>query len=153
MRAIYAGSFDPFTNGHLDIVREASKMFEVVYVLICHNPYKLRQTSKQQMEVAIDDTLEREGISNVIVMTCDKLVADVAKDFKVDYLIRGVRNNIDYNYEENIATVNEFINPNIRHIYFRASDSAISSSMVKELHSYGKDISSYVPREVLKVIN
>ena len=67
-------------------------------------------------------------------------------------MIRGLRNNMDYNYEENIAEVNKLINPNLEYIYFRAENVAVSSSMVKELKFYGKDVSKYVPDCVLKIM-
>lgn len=154
MKAIYAGSFNPFTNGHLDIVVEASKMFDTVYLLICTNASKTHRTRRERelTQDAIWDILERLDINNVEVVVCDELIAEFAKKHYVDYIIRGLRNNIDYNYEENIAAVNELINPELRHIYFRASNAAISSSMVKELIQYGKDISEYVPKEILRLI-
>ena len=67
-------------------------------------------------------------------------------------MIRGLRNNMDYNYEENIAEINKLINPNLEYVYFRAENVALSSSMVKELNSYGKDISKYVPEAVREIM-
>ena len=66
----------------------------------------------------------------------------------IGYMIRGLRNNMDYNYEENIAEINKLINPNLEYVYFRAENVAVSSSMVKELYSYGKDVSKFVPAPV-----
>ena len=65
-------------------------------------------------------------------------------------MIRGLRNNMDYNYEENMAEVNKLINPELEYVYFRADNVAVSSSMVKELRQYGQDISPYVPAAILR---
>ena len=67
-------------------------------------------------------------------------------------MIRGLRNNMDYNYEENIAEVNKLINPEMEYVYFRAENVAVSSSMVKELHYYGQNISAYLPEAVLEIM-
>ena len=67
-------------------------------------------------------------------------------------MIRGLRNNMDYNYEENIAEVNKLINPKLEYVYFRADNVAVSSSMVKELNSYGRDVSKYVPAPVWEIM-
>ena len=67
-------------------------------------------------------------------------------------MIRGLRNNMDYNYEENVASVNKLINPALEYVYFRSNNIAVSSSMVKELHSYGKDVAEFVPESVLSLL-
>ncbi len=151
-KALYPGSFDPFTNGHLDIVKKAAKLFEEVYVLIGVNPQKKRASDPQKMKTAIERTLITIGIANCRVVVCDGLVAKFAKANGIGYMIRGLRNNLDYNYEENIAEVNKLINPELEYVYFRAENVAVSSSMVKELHSYGQDVSPYLPAAVLEII-
>lgn len=151
-KAIYPGSFDPFTNGHLDIVKKAAKLFEEVYVLIGVNPQKKRSFDPDKMKSAIENTLVSLGIANCRVIVHDGLVADFAKKNGIGYMIRGLRNNMDYNYEENIAEVNKLINPELEYVYFRAENVAVSSSMVKELHSYGQDVSPYLPKPVFEII-
>ena len=151
-RAIYPGSFDPFTNGHLDIVKKASALFDEVYIVIGLNSAKKRSFSAGAVEKAIVDTLRLNGIENCRVCTHEGLVAAFAKDNGIRYMIRGLRNNMDYNYEENIAEVNKLINPEMEYVYFRAENVAVSSSMVKELHSYGQDVSRYVPEAVFSII-
>lgn len=150
--AIYPGSFDPFTNGHLDIVKKAAALFNKVYVVIGVNNAKRRGYEAEKMAQAIRKTLENESITNCEVAICDGLVAEFAKDVHAGYMIRGLRNNMDYNYEENIAEVNKLINPDLEYIYFRANNVALSSSMVKELVFYKKDVSRYVPAAVMDVI-
>ncbi len=146
--AIYPGSFDPFTNGHLDIVKKASGLFDKVYVIIGVNAQKKRTYSSEEMKTAIQQAFIDEGISNCSVCVYDGLVAEFAKENFAGYMIRGLRNNMDYNYEENIAEVNKLINPDLEYVYFRADNVAVSSSMVRELSSYGKDVSTFVPKAV-----
>ena len=147
-KALYPGSFDPFTNGHFDIVKKASALFDEVHIVIGVNNQKKRSFDATDMKRAIEEVLRDRGVSNCIVSVYDGLVAEFAKTNGIRYMIRGLRNNMDYNYEENIAEVNKLINPNMEYIYFRAENVAVSSSMVKELHSYKQDISKYVPKQI-----
>ena len=151
-KAIYPGSFDPFTNGHLDIVKKASALFDEVDVVIGVNAAKRRTFSALDMKAAIEKTLCEMGLENVSVTIHDGLVAEYAKTHGVAYMIRGLRNNMDYNYEENIAEVNKLINPRMEYVYFRAENVAVSSSMVKELRGYGLDISPYVPKAIFDIV-
>ncbi|MBR3933069.1 MAG: pantetheine-phosphate adenylyltransferase [Clostridia bacterium] len=150
--AIYPGSFDPFTNGHLDIVKKGAKLFDEVHILIGVNANKKRAYDSELIKKSIDQTLIDNNISNCRVYIYDGLVAEYTRENKIGYMIRGLRNNMDYNYEENIAEINKLINPHLEYVYFRAENVAVSSSMVKELHSYGKDVSKFVPKAVLKVM-
>ena len=151
--AIYPGSFDPFTNGHLDIVRKAAEIFDKVYVVIGVNAEKSRAFAAEPMADAIRRTLALQGITNCEVVIWKGLVAEYARLRGTEYMIRGLRNNMDYNYEENVAAVNKLINPELEYVYFRSNNIAVSSSMVKELHGYGKDVSNYVPAAVLALLN
>lgn len=151
-KAIYPGSFDPFTNGHLDIVKKASNLFDEVHILIGINAQKRRAFEGEKMKAAIEQTLRDCGITNACVTIHDGLVAEFARINGIHYMIRGLRNNMDYNYEENIAEVNKLINPDMEYIYFRAENVAVSSSMVKELHSYGQDVSAYLPKAIYDVL-
>ena len=150
--AIYPGSFDPFTNGHLDIVKKAAELFDEVYVVIGVNAGKRRTYDCDRMKKAIEKTVETLGIPGVRVEICEGLVAEYAKDNGIRYMIRGLRNNMDYNYEENIAAVNKLIYPEMEYVYFRAENVAVSSSMVRELRSFGRDVSMYVPAPVYEMI-
>ena len=150
--AIYPGSFDPFTNGHLDIVKKSAALFDEVYVVIGVNAQKKRTFEADKIKAAIRAVLKEQNITNVKVIAYEGLVAEFAKSHGIHYMIRGLRNNMDYNYEENIAEVNKLINPDMEYVYFRAENVALSSSMVKELHSFGLDVSSYVPAAVLEML-
>ena len=151
-KAIYPGSFDPFTSGHLDIVQKAAALFDEVYVVIGVNANKKRSFSAEKMRTAMEHTIGEMGIKHAYVTVHEGLVAEYAKTNGIKYMIRGLRNNMDYNYEENIAEVNKLIDPNLEYIYFRAENVAVSSSMVKELHLYRQDISKYVPKAVLEMM-
>ena len=151
-KAIYPGSFDPFTNGHLDIVKKAATLFHEVDVVIGVNSKKSRSFPAEEMKRAIEATVEALGLSNVRVTVFEGLVAEYAKVNGIQYMIRGLRNNMDYNYEENIAEINKLINPELEYVYFRAENIAVSSSMVKELLEYGMDVSGFVPEAVFEIL-
>lgn len=151
-KAIYPGSFDPFTNGHLDIVKKAAAIFDKVYVVIGINGEKRRAYDCEEMRRAIEAALSDCGITNCVVSVYDGLIAEYTRRNKIGYMVRGLRNNMDYNYEENIAEVNKLIDPKLEYIYFRADNVAVSSSMVKELKHYGLDVSKYLPPAVATIV-
>ena len=150
--AMYAGSFDPFTNGHLSIVKTASELFDLVFVCIASNADKNRHTDVLAMKKAIEKTLQNEGLNNCKVVICDTLIAKYCKKYDIGYLIRGLRNTSDYLYEENIAKINQEINPDLKTIYLRGDNDVISSSMIRELLKYGESINKYVPNEIANLL-
>ncbi len=150
--AMYPGSFDPFTNGHLDVVRKAARLFDKVHIIIGINANKKRSYDSELIKQAIEETLKLENITNCEVAAYEGLVAEYMGLHNITYMIRGLRNNMDYNYEENIAEINKLINPKLEYVYFRAENIAVSSSMVKELHSFNKDISAFVPEPICKLM-
>ena len=149
-KALYAGSFDPFTNGHLSIVEKSAELFDEVIIGIAANSNKHRSTDICDMQNAIKKQLKY--YDNVSVVIICNLVADYCKEEDVCYLVRGLRNTSDYLYEENIAKINSEINPSLKTIYFRADNDVISSSMIRELRAYGKDVSKFVPEEIYKIL-
>ena len=151
-RAICSGSYDPFTVGHLDVVKQACSIFDEVHIVIAVNIKKKRAFNKELMAAAIEKVLEEEGIKNAKVCCYNGLIADYCVENGIKYSVRGLRNNMDYNYEENISEVNKLIIPELITVYLRAQQAAISSSMVKEIFEYKKDISKYVPAPVLEVM-
>ena len=152
MKACYAGSFDPFTNGHLDILRDSCAIFEEVHLLIGVNAQKRRNYDADEMAAAIGAVLRREGLQNCVVKVYGGLTAKYCAEHRINYLVRGLRNSMDYSYEENIAEVNRLINPALSSIYLRAKNAAISSSMVRELFSYGEPVDAFVPPEISDVL-
>ena len=130
MNAVYAGSFDCYTNGHHDIVKKAAVLFDRLYIVIAVNSEKRRRYPAELMQAAIARTLEND----------------------IGYTIRGLRNRMDYDYEENIAAVNKLIAPNLETVYFRADNNGISSSLIAELSKYRKDFSGLVPPAVNELL-
>lgn len=148
----YAGSFDPFTNGHLHVVKKSSELFDKVIIGIGINSNKNRKFDSETMKQAIEKVLTREGLTNVSVITYSKLSVDIANELNASFLIRGIRNGMDYDYEENIALINEELS-NLDTIYVRSGKyGAISSSMIVEFLSYGKDVSNLIPKEIYDAI-
>ena len=149
--AFYAGSFDPFTLGHLELVKQASLIFEYVIIGIGINPNKKRRYKKEEMKKAIEDSFISEKIPNAKVVIYEGYTYEAAKENNSYYLIRGLRNETDYIYEEEIAKFNDQYD--IDTIYLRAKDKGnISSSFVYNELKKGKDISNYVPEPVKKLI-
>lgn len=149
---LYAGSFDPYTNGHHAIVRKGASLLDELYVMIATNTQKQRTFDAEIMREAIQETVQQDGLDNVKIITYAGLIADYCAQNDIQYYIRGLRNNMDYNYEENIAQINHLINPKLESIYMRSDDPAISSSMVRELLSFNRDIAPYIPENILRHI-
>lgn len=148
----YAGSFDPFTNGHLHVITKSAQLFDKVVVGIGVHPKKTRRFDKELMKKAIEQVLIRENLNNVVVISYDNLSVDVALDYNSMFLVRGIRNGMDYEYEENIASINEEIS-GLDTVYIRAGNLGnISSSMVMELLRNNKDVSKYLPKEILELV-
>lgn len=147
--AIYPGSFDPITNGHLDVLNRALKIFDKVIVLVAINPNKKSrftpEVRKAMIEEAVDD-------KRVTVETYDGLTVDYAKQHGATHLIRGLRAVTDFEYEFQLATANDYIDNSIDTIFLMSKNdkSFINSSMIMELHEKGIDVSGLVPESVFK---
>ena len=104
------------------------------------------------MKQAIEKVLKREKLLNVSVITYDNLSVDAALEYNANFFVRGIRNGMDYEYEENMASINEEISE-LDTIYIRAGKLGnISSSLVMELMENGKDVSKYLPKEILRLV-
>lgn len=148
----YTGSFDPFTNGHLHVVKQSSALFDKVIIGIGINSHKKRRFDTEKMKDAIEKVLKRENLTNVSVVTYSNLSIDIAKQYNATFFIRGIRNGMDYDYEENIALINEEIS-GVDTIYVRSGKyGAISSSIIVEFLNYGQDVSKLVPPEIYEII-
>ena len=146
--ALYAGSFDPFTNGHLDILKQASEMFDEVIIAIACNPDK-----KEFLSLEVRLELIRKSISdlnNIRVDSFDGLTVDYARKNKASVLIRGMRNSKDFEYEKELALINKSLDSEIKTVFLipKSENSIISSSMVREILDNRGDISSFVPKAV-----
>lgn len=151
-KGFYAGSFDPFTIGHLSVVQRAAKMFDEVVVGIGVNPDKKRRFDVQKMKEAMQQIMNRYNLTNVSIISYENMTSDAAKDNGATFLIRGLRNGMDYESEENLALINEEVS-GFDTLYVRAGKLGyVSSSMVMELLRYGKEVSKYLPEEVYQLV-
>lgn len=153
-KAIYAGSFDPFTNGHLDIVKKSLNVFSNVTILIARNSSKDICWGTNDMKNAIQRCMKKEfpNHSWFIDILEEGFVADYCEKHGARYLVRGLRNQMDFLYEENIAKINKELSPSLETVYFRTNDEIVSSSMVREFLFSGKPILKYVPKEIYDLI-
>lgn len=149
--AIYPGSFDPMTLGHLNIIRRASGIFDRVVVCIMKNAGKLHPmfTREERVELAKRVT---ERFPNVEVVTYDGLIAEFAATFPEGaVIVKGLRANTDFENEFQMALINKKLNPNLDTMFLTASEkyTFLSSSVVKELAYYGADLAEFVPCEII----
>ena len=148
--AIYPGSFDPITNGHLDILNRALEVFDIVIVLVAVNSAKKSRFSiEERVEMVKEAT---SNMKNVVVDSYEGLTVKYAKEHGAKHLIRGLRAVSDFEYEFRLASANEFADPDIDMVFFmsRGDKSFISSSAIIELADSGVDISELVPQSVIK---
>jgi len=149
----YAGSFDPFTLGHLHVIKCASKLFDKVVVGIGVNAEKQRRFDRKLMLVAMEQVLLRENLNNVEVVCYDNLSVETAKKHDATFLIRGIRNCADYEYEEKVANFNKQT-AGLETIYINAGEyEKISSSAVMELLQHNQDVSQFLPPEIAKLVD
>lgn len=146
--AIYPGSFDPVTVGHMDIIKRAAGLFDTLLIGILINKNK---TPYFTLEERIDMLKEvTKDIPNVEIISFEGLLTDFCRMRKVDGIIRGVRGATDFDYELPMAQINQKLYPKAQTVFLAASPeySYISSSAVKELAFFGGDYSSMLPEEV-----
>ena len=148
--AIYPGSFDPITNGHLEILKRALNIFDKVIMLVAVNDAKKSRFSVEERVAMIKEAVE--GDPRVTVDSYDGLTVEYAKSHNAQHLIRGLRAVTDFEYEFSLASANDFIDSSIDTVFLmsKAEKSFINSSMIMELHQSGVDVSSLVPASVIK---
>ena len=152
--AVYPGSFDPLTNGHVDVALRAKKFFDKVIIMVADNASKKGHylfSAEERVEMAKETFASYEGFE---VVFTDKLVVKEAKKLSAQALIRGLRAVTDYEMEFQLHEVNEFLEPDIDMVYLmaRKDQAFVSSSTIKELFFQGVDISSLVPEPVLDMM-
>lgn len=142
--ALFPGSFDPFTNGHLNIVQRSLAIFDRVVIGIGKNSTKTHQESDEKRKEKISAIFSTEPRVQVAIF--DTLTVDFAKEIGAKFIVRGVRNAADFEYEQQIAYVNQKL-ANIETVLLIADSemTKISSSIVRELQAYGKDVADLVP--------
>jgi len=144
--AIFPGSFDPFTKGHEDIVNRGLAIFDEIIIAIGHNTKKnVRYFSIDKMTRYIEKAFE--GNMRVRVMVYNELTAHLAKTYDARFLLRGLRNTTDFEYENSISQVNRHLNDDLESVFLITSPqyAAISSTIIREVHRYGGDVSAFLP--------
>ena len=150
VRALYPGTFDPPTNGHVDLVHRGAKLFDHLTVAILVNPVKNPLfTVDERVEMLIEATA---GIGNVSVATFDGMMVDFAREHGASAVLRGIRAISDYEHEFQMALMNRRLAPEVETVFLQPAGrySFVSSRMVKEVFSFGGDVSGLVPPNVLK---
>lgn len=148
---LFTGSFDPITNGHLDLIERASKLFDHLYIGIFFNKDKTGLLPIDKRQATIEQALSH--LDNVTVLTShSRLTVDVAKELGVTALVRGLRNAQDLTYEASMDFFNHELAPELETVYLLSKPalSQVSSSRIRELIHFGADISPYVPASVLR---
>ena len=145
VKAVFAGSFDPPTFGHLNIIERAQKLFSEIHVVIAVNKNKSYCFSGEERLDVIQKLVSRWD--NVSVHLWDSLIVDYAKKIQADVLIRGVRNDNDFLYEFDLAMMNKSLNPQIETLFLVPDPKffVLRSSSTKELAAFGGDVSTMVP--------
>lgn len=151
-KALYPGSFDPITNGHLDVLERARKMFDEVIIAVLNNSEKKSFLPVQTRVELIQEAVK--NMKNVTVASFDGLTVEYAKSVKADFLIRGLRTITDFEYEVQLCQTNQVIAPEIDTVFLstKPEHNFISSSIVKELSNYRTDISKFVPKNVVEYL-
>jgi len=152
IKAIYPGSFDPITKGHIDVIKRASRIFDQIIIAVSQNINKKSFLSEKEKIEAIK--LSIVDLNNVEVIVFDSLLVDFAKANNAQIILRGLRAVSDFEYEFQLAGMNKHLDKNIETFFLTPSEefSNISSSLVREILMLGGDISSFVPQEVEKIL-
>ena len=152
-KAIYAGSFDPFTMGHLNILNRAAKMFDEVIVAIGTNTSKKSLFTPDEKLEMITAVVKESSYDNVrVVLHVDGLIVDFAKFEGATVMVRGIRSLTDMEYEMSIASMNKTQQPEIESVFLMADEkySFVSSSLIKEVAIFDGDVSGMVPESIAK---
>jgi len=150
VNALYPGTFDPPTNGHIDLIQRGSKLFEHLTVGILRNPVKNPLfTVEERVEMLQEAT---DSLGNVSVATFDGLMVQFARQLGATAVLRGIRAISDYEYEFQMALMNRRLAPEIETVFLQPAGrySFVSSRMLKEVFSFGGDVSGLIPPNVLK---
>ncbi len=146
---VFPGSFDPFTKGHHDIVLRSLNILDEIIIGIGYN------STKKNRYFDIEDMVEKikfiyKDEPRVTVVVYNELTSSLAKKYKANFLIRGLRNTTDFEYENTISQMNRSLNPELETIFLITSPqyAAISSTIIREVHKFGGDVSNYLPYKI-----
>ncbi len=150
--AIYPGTFDPITNGHIDVIERASQLFEKLIVLIAINSKKVNLFNEEERLLMVKSSLAH--LSNIEVELHNGLIVDFAQNNDANVLIRGIRSATDFEYELQIALMNRKMNNELQTLFFTPHEKYLylNSSIIRELASYDRDVSDFVPEIVQKML-
>jgi len=151
-KAVYPGTFDPVTYGHLDVIKRGSKIFDELIVAVGHNPLKKPIfTVKERMDMLSENTRE---IQNTRVDCFEGMLTDYMKEMQTNIILRGIRTVSDFEYEFQRALTNRVLKTDIETVFIMTSHeySFLNSSLIKEAVSLGGDISKFVPSDVEKLL-
>ncbi|MTI19600.1 pantetheine-phosphate adenylyltransferase [Fulvivirga sp. RKSG066] len=147
--AIFPGSFDPFTKGHQDIVLRGLQLFDKVIIAIGHN------TKKHNRYFDIDKMVKKieeafDGNDGVEVVVYNELTASFAQKHDAKFLLRGLRNTTDFEYENSISQMNKYLNAELESVFLITSPelAAINSTIIREVHKYGGDVTPFLPYKI-----
>jgi pantetheine-phosphate adenylyltransferase len=143
--ALFPGSFDPFTKGHEDIVLRGLNIFDEIIIAIGYNSQKKRYFDIEMMLEKINSCFI--GYENIKVDKYSELTATYANHHGAQYILRGLRNTTDFEYENSIATVNKDLHNGLETVFLITTPkfAFISSTIIREVHNYGGDVSKYIP--------
>ena len=146
--AIFPGTFDPFTLGHHDIVTRGLKIFDKIFISIGNNPKKDRYFNVNLIKEKIDNLYKDNSKINVI--NYNKLTASLAKDLNANFILRGLRNTTDFEFENSISQINKDLNSNLETVFLITSPklAPISSTIIRDVIRYGGDINKYLPYKI-----
>ena len=143
--ALFPGSFDPFTNGHLDVVRRGAALFDELIIAIGTNSSKQRHLPVEWMMAQLETLFQAEP--RVSVRSYRGLTTEFARETGARYLLRGLRNTLDFEYESAIAQANRQLSPGLETVFLITSPTlaAVSSTIIREIHRFGGDVGQFVP--------
>lgn len=144
--AVFPGSFDPFTMGHHDIVLRSLNLFDEVIIGIGYNSTKQNRYFEIEMMVSKIKGVYQNN-DRVKVVVYNELTSTLAKKWEAKFLIRGLRNTTDFEYENTISQMNRYLNPTLETVFLITSPqfASISSTIIREVHRYGGDVSEFIP--------
>jgi len=147
--ALFPGSFDPFTKGHHDIVLRSLNLFDEVIIAIGYNSAKKNRYFEIEMMVEKISSLYLEN-ERVKVLVYNELTSSLAKNQGANFLVRGLRNIIDFEYENTISQMNRNLNPELETVFLITSPkyATVSSTIIREVHRYNGDVSDYLPYQL-----
>lgn len=152
VNVIYPGTFDPVTNGHLDLIQRASRLFGHVTVAVAASPSKQPLFTLDERVSLLQQSVV--ALPNVAVIGFKGLLVDLAKAQQATVLLRGVRGVTDFDYEHQLANMNRRLMPELETVFLTPSEqwSFISSTLIREIALHGGDVSEFVPAAVLDVL-